>query len=213
VISDLSEKDLIEICQRAETEGLLRTLVEATSSLDPFIADVLHRLDRRAPSGDQRPIAKLPLTGWQSYGRPEVLAFNKRVEEAAIATKSVAVLLPCARRRPYQFSRTHKRIWKQLNSGGIFSDKVDQVVVSSIGVVPMSLWDDRVVAVYDSGVPDIYRVLRLMRLFFRKASYTRVIDCLEFPPYSDCLAIVSQEGLIGEIVAGPPSRERRLPCP
>ena len=87
------------------------------------------------------------------------------------------------------------------------------MVVSSIGIVPEVYWDDPVVAAYDSGVPDIYRILRLMRLYFRKAPYIEVIDCLEFKPYSDCLQIVKREGLIHTMRDGPHGRAKSLPEP
>jgi hypothetical protein len=77
----------------------------------------------------------------------------------------------------------------------------------------MSFWEDPIVAAYDSGVPDVYRVLRLMRAFFSRARYQQVIDCLEFEPYRDCLRIIERERLVGAIIDGPPRNVRRLPRP
>ena len=213
IASDLTEEQLVDICSRARQEGALRTLVEAFASLDPLVADVLYKLDRRIAGAGAEAVRYLPLTGWQSYGRPEILALNRRVAESAHASAPVAVLLPCARKRPYAQSKTHRRIWTALEGKGVVPSTVDRIVVSSIGIVPEAFWDDPVVAAYDSGVPDIYRILRLMRIFFRKARYTTVIDCLEFKPYSDCLGIVARDGLIGTVRAGRHGRAKSLPQP
>ena len=98
-----------------------------------------------------------------------------------------------------------------MNAVGIAQTHIDEIVVSSIGVVPRNLWDHPVVQAYDSGVPDIYRILRIMRAFFRKARYAIVVDCLEFAPYSDCLSIIAREGLVGLVKNGHPRRSKTLP--
>lgn len=214
IASDLTESALVAVCQRAREEGRLRVLVEAFASLDPLLADVLYKLDRRGRAGgpphNGQPIL---LTGWQSYGRPDVLELNQRIAGISRSRHRTAVIMPCAKSRPYDLSRTHRRIWRGLEAMAIAKDTVDQIVVSAVGVVPQAAWSDPVVLAYDSGVPDIYRILRLMRLFFRKAKYQMVVDCLDFAPYSDCLAIVQREGMIGSIQLGPRSNIKRLPRP
>lgn len=212
--SDLPPDELKALSLKARSNGALREMVEAFASLDPLIADVLHKLDRRRALhlGTSTP-ARLNLTGWQSYGRREVLDLNDLVANIAEAHQDTAVLLPCARKRPYHASKTHRRIWAKLEACGIERARVDSLVVSSIGIVPKSLWDHPVVTAYDSGVPDIYRVLRLLRSYFEKAQYARVVDCLEFKPYSDCLQIVLREGLIGSIVPMLCAKRKVLPEP
>jgi hypothetical protein len=211
--SDLSSRELETLSMAARSHGALREMVEAFASLDPLIADVLHKLDRRVQHRDVEDKLRLKLTGWQSYGRPEVLALNRLVGATAKAHFDTAVLLPCARKRPYSASKTHRRIWSKLEERGIERSRVDAMVVSSIGVVPEALWNHPVVTAYDSGVPDIYRVLRLLRIYFQKARYARVVDCLEFKPYSDCIQIVEREGLIGSIISMPCGKRKLLPTP
>lgn len=211
--SDLPEEILAATSLRAQSEGSLRTFVEAFVALDPLLADVLYKIDRRLGARASEPFSVLPLTGWQSYGRPEILSLNKLVETAACAQSDTGVILPCARSRPYHKSKTHRKIWRKLNDIGVDRSGVDQIVVSSIGVIPEELWEHPVVRAYDSGVPDIYRVLRLMRAFFAKTSYQVVVDCLEFQPYSDCLTIIARERLIGEIKVLASVRKKRLPPP
>lgn len=212
IASDLGESTLTRISKSANKAGTLRTFMEAFVGMEPLLADVLHKLDRRSRK-DGASFTSLPLTGWQSYGRPEVLEFNRMIEGTSSAKSKIAVMLPCARARPYRISKTHRRIWRKLETAGYDRSSVDSIVVSSIGIVPERFWNHPVAIAYDSGVPDIYRVLRLMRSFFRKVRYDSAINCLEFAPYSDCLSIIAREGLIGKVRPLCCGREKRLPRP
>jgi predicted RNA-binding protein len=212
MISDMSMHALLEITENAASQGRLRVLIEAVATLDPLVADVLHRLDRRPTLRIPPTTGTIPFSSWQSYGRPEVLDYAERVALGSQAKAPVAALLPCARRRPYRLSKTHRRLALGLTplfDGG----PVDEIVISSLGVIPSNFWSDPVVLVYDSGVPDIYRVLRLMRDYFGRVRYEVVVDCLEFEPYRDCLRIIHREGLVGEILTGPARRIKKLPRP
>lgn len=214
MVSDLDEVATIKLIEAAQRRGQLRTLVEAWVALDPLMADVLHRLDRRSRLPADGVHATLPLSGWQSYGRAEVQAFDALVAaDPPVNEGGTAVLLPCARGRPYRISRTHKKIWRELKIEGVDSSDVCQIVVSSIGIVPEAHWDHPVVLAYDSGVPDIWRVLRLMRAYFARNRFARVYDCLQFAPYSEAIAILAREGLFGEVVRRPPGKLRKLPAP
>jgi predicted RNA-binding protein len=212
VISDLDFKSIKALTKAAANRSQLRTLVESWAALDPLLSDVLYRLDRRIDAANHGS-EPLRFTGWQSYGRRDLIQLSKKIEQEAVAKSRIAVLLPCARARPYNRSKTHQRIWRALREEDIEPSNVDQIVVSSIGVVPHKYWDNPLVLSYDSGVPDIYRILRLSRAYFAKARYRCVIDCLQFPPYSDCIAIIGREGLFHEIREGPRGRVRGLPRP
>lgn len=211
MVSDLEPSAFGTVIDGARQQGRLRQLVEGIAAFDPLVADVLHRLDRRPEMSGRVDGDYIPLSGWQSYGRPEVLAFSQRVEEGAAQSSTTAILLPCARRRPYHGSKTHKRLRTGL--AGLAPEGADEIVISSLGVVPSAHWEDPVVLAYDSGVPDVYRVLRLMRGYFRRVRYGQVVDCLEFEPYRDCLRIIQREGLVGEITPGPTRKVKRLPQP
>jgi predicted RNA-binding protein len=213
IFSDLSAAEIEGCARRAAELGESRLLVEASASLDPLLADVLHKLDRLRAVKAKAGVGAIRFTGWQSYGRPELLDFEERVAAAALDRHPIAVLLPCARRRPYRLSRTHKRLWQGLATQTLRQSEVDQIVISSLGVIPQAFWEDPVVLAYDSGVPDIYRVLRLMRSYFAPRRYQTVVDCLEFEPYRDCLRIIEREGLVGRIAEGPKHRIRKLPRP
>lgn len=212
LFSDLSVAEIERLARAALARGQSRSLVESAAALDPLLADVLHLLDRRRDVASPE-TGTVALTGWQSYGRPEVLDLEDRILARPPTPSASAVLLPCARRRPYRLSKTHKRLWRGLDGMGIRQELADEIVISSLGVIPAPFWEDPIVLAYDSGVPDIYRVLRLMRAFFTPRPYERVVDCLEFEPYRDCLRIIAREGIVGRVLDGPARRIRKLPRP
>ena len=211
ILSEVSIETLLTMISAAQAGGRLRVMVEGIAALDPLVADVLHRLDRKLVGKLELIERDIPFTGWQSYGRREILDFSRRVARVASAIAPVAVLLPCARKRPYGLSKTYKRLASGLSD--LVKQPFDKIVISSLGVVPLEFWNDPVVLAYNSGVPDIYRVLRLMREFFGVVRYECVVDCLEFEPYRDCLRIIKCEGLIGRILEGPARKVKRLPFP
>jgi len=216
IISDISDDQLASFSRAAKAKGTLRTFVESITALDPLLADLLYIVDHSCdvsglPIGqDTSNGSKLiRLSSWQSYGRPEILRFEAAVDDM-YKSKSVAVVLPCSRKRPYGCSRTHKKIWQALTKLGYQSGKVDQLVVTSLGVVPQQFWEHPVVVGYDAGVPDIYRVLRLARRFFARNRYRDVIDCLQFAPYSDVFRILQREKIVKRLSRGPVTHSRQF---
>lgn len=211
LFSDLSEKEVVRYVKKARDSFSLRLLVESMSALDPVISDLLYIVDHSregllTQEGEQSEIfeatakkkRRLLLTSWQSYGRPSVIA----IEKAAAVIKPrlpTAVVLPCALARPYDKSVTHRKYYSKLKSHGIDLKKVHRIVMTALGVLPEELWNRPQVMTYDCGVPDIYRILRLARHYFKEANYSLVIDCIEFPPYKDILGILHREGLIKKI--------------
>jgi hypothetical protein len=207
--SDLSEQQLEKILCRARDEDMLRPMLESASTLDPVISDCLYILDHSVKARSEamtsestvdraRPRKTLLLTSWQAYGRPSVVGLEQKVAEIP-ARGDVAAMLPCSFRRPYDRSPTHRRIYARLKQCGYDVGGLHKIVVTSLGIIPEELWSSPAVVQYDAGVPDIYRLLRLLRTFFATRRYRYVVDCLEFPVYSDLLQIVQREGLIADL--------------
>ena len=213
LVSELSDGELLRCCQRARHHGTLRTMVESIVALDSTLADFLYIMDNTtqpsAPTSSEPAVVPIRLTNWQSYGRAEIKDFERDCD-AIEARCSTGLLLPCSRRRPYGTSRTHSRILKVLRERAVEMKDVHRVVVTALGVVPEELWQHPVVLKYDAGVPDIYRVLRLARRYFRRNRYESVIDCLEFQPYSDVIEILHREKTIKRIINGPVRRSRQF---
>jgi hypothetical protein len=219
IASDLPESQLLRLVRAARSGGMLRTLVESFSVLDAIIADCLYIIDHSVASpaeadlqldssGDGSPSETVLLNGWQSYGRPSVRALEARVQGVNPSIK-IAVALPCARRRPYERSPTHRRIYALLREQGFQMERVHRLVITSLGIIPEEVWTLPQVLRYDCGVPDIYRILRLGRAYFGRVNYDCVVDCLQFEPYSDVLRILHSEGVIRQLrrVAVPKSRQ------
>jgi hypothetical protein len=208
--SDLSENELLRIIHTARKNHSLRSLVESTSIFDSILSDFLYIIDNTLDIEnpiekeelavfEQGPSRPLKLNGWQSYGRN--LVHQLEVAVNTVEPRSTkAVILPCSLRRPYHRSRTHKRIYSILKDRGYNLSKLHKIVVTSLGILPEEVWGMPQVLYYDAGVPDIYRILRLARGFFKRCAFTTVIDCLSFEPFSDIIRIIQKEGLIGKIV-------------
>jgi hypothetical protein len=205
IISDVSDNELLQYCENAGRTGTLRDLVESVVALDPVLADFLYIVDNTATKTklcDLEATSKaegvIKITNWQSYGRQEIKELVAATEMIR-SNKPIAIVLPCARGRPYGSSRTHRRLWRELEHLNLDRGLVHQVVMTSIAVIPEELWTHSTVARYDAGVPDIYRTLLLSRGYFTRNRYAKVIDCLQFKPYSDVLSILAMEKTIAKL--------------
>ena|SRR5438128_12215448 len=208
IISDLGEDEVVKIVKTARKERSLRTLVETVSHLDPILSDCLYIVDNSLPLSpsqiakdaeyERSPSKRLLLNGWQSYGRVGVRSIELELERAE-PKHSQRVVLPCSLRRPYDKSRTHRKIYLAIEKYGLRLNQLDKIVITSLGVLPEQLWALPQVLAYDAGVPDVYRVLRLARKWFGRAGYEVVFDCLQFEPYRDVLRIIQSEGSICQL--------------
>ncbi len=211
--SDLDEETLLQIIEKARREKALRILVESATMYDAVLSDFLYIVDNtvKTPSmameneileilenDKSSRKRRLLLNGWQSYGRPSIRQLEAEVIRVE-SKKKMALVLPCAITRPYWKSKTHKKIYEYLEEIGYCPSDFHKIVITSLGILPEEVWEMPQVLAYDAGVPDIYRLLRLTRSFFKNRKYRYVIDCLNFEPYSDILNIVAKEGLIKEL--------------
>jgi len=218
--SDLSERSIFRETKRAQKNGSLRALAESISVYDSVIADCMYivdhtrliseaavECDRLAICKQQNGKRSLALNSWQGYGR----ACIRNLERLALSSNnqsSRAVVLPCALTRPYNKSKTHHKLYELLSSIQEPIENLHRIVITSLGVIPEELWSFPEVLAYDSGVPDIYRILRLARAYFKVHKYTEVLDCSQFPPYSDILQIVKREGGIKRLTKIPVPKKR-----
>ncbi len=128
--------------------GLLRELVEARQAAEPANAEHLRYADR-----DLYPLLeeRTPVTGSgrhtyvlvESQRRPEMQRFRARFLERyrPPLSKSVLLLVPCSRTKPYRVSPSHRRFAHALEGlAGV--EQVHLVSVSSpLGLVPRELED------------------------------------------------------------------------
>jgi archaeosine synthase alpha-subunit len=132
----------------AARTGRLRELVEARLVAEPVLAEMLRYADHDLASGLEE---RTPVTGdgthdyvlAESHRRPEMVRFRTRFLERyrPPTSKSVLLLVPCSKTKPYRRSRSHRRFLSALEGLGPL-ERVHIVSVSSpIGVVPRELED------------------------------------------------------------------------
>ncbi len=189
LFSDLPVLEIIRVAE-ANTRNSSRPLLEAVAALDPVIADLVYIVDHKlAVAGlcDPGNGGANFLNTWHSFGRPEVIDLQERMCRHSTGSEAV-LFLPCSRQRPYEKSRTHTRLLRDLLKTGHDLNACTQVVVTAFGVVPQAYWRHPLIMTYDAGAVDLWRVFQLLRAFLTRNHFQVVIDCLSFRPFSDMLA-------------------------
>src|SRR5208282_4878459 len=145
----------VTACRRATAEavaaaraGRLRELVESRLVAEPALAEMLRYADRELHGllEERTPVAFSGSRDYvllESHRRPEMVRFRARLLERyrPPPSKTVLLLVPCSKTKPYRRSRSHRRFWGALEGLGPL-ERVHVVSVSSpIGLVPRELED------------------------------------------------------------------------
>lgn len=145
----------VESCRRAVREsvaaargGRLRELVESRLVAEPALAEMLRYADRELGGllDERTPVAFSGSRDYvllESHRRPEMSRFRARLLERyrPPPSKTVLLLVPCSKTKPYRRSRSHRRFWGAFE-GLSRLERVHVVSVSSpIGLVPRELED------------------------------------------------------------------------
>ncbi|MCI4366069.1 MAG: DUF5591 domain-containing protein, partial [Thermoplasmata archaeon] len=138
---------MAEVRTAART-GRLRQLVESRLPAEPALAEMLRYADRdlREVLEERTPVTgagTVPYVLLEAHRRPEMARFRHRLLTRYVppTSKSVLLMVPCSRTKPYRLSRSHRRFYGALE--GLFPiERVHVVSVSSpIGLVPQELED------------------------------------------------------------------------
>lgn len=132
----------------AARAGRLRELVESRLPSEPALAEMLRYADRELADllEERTPVVGAASHDYvllESFRRPEMGRFRRRLLERyrPPPSKSVLLLVPCSRTKPYRRSRSHRRFataWDGLRG----AERIHVVSVSSpIGLVPRELED------------------------------------------------------------------------
>ena len=132
----------------AARAGRLRELVESRLVAEPALSEMLRHADRelRALLEERTPVAFTGSRDYvllESHRRPEMVRFRARLLERyrPPPSKTVLLLVPCSKTKPYRRSRSHRRFFGALE-GLRALERVHVVSVSSpIGLVPRELED------------------------------------------------------------------------
>lgn len=177
--------------------GRLRELVESRLTAEPVLAEMLRYADRElAPWLDERaPVVGEGVRGYvllESQRRPEMARFRRRLLERyrPPPSKTVLLLVPCSKTKPYRYSRSHRRFataWEGLRA----AERVHVVSVSSpIGLVPRELEDVPPARHYDIPVtgdwvdPEREAVVAGLRHLLAHGAYRAVVVHLDPAEYS-----------------------------
>ena len=132
----------------AARTGRLRQLVESRLPAEPALAEMLRYADRALGDWLEERTAVTgsgtqPYVLLESHRRPEMVRFRQRLlsRYTPPPSKSVLLLVPCSRTKPYRLSRSHRRFSSAIE--GLYpAERVHVVSVSSpIGLVPRELED------------------------------------------------------------------------
>ncbi|RLI82617.1 hypothetical protein DRP07_04900, partial [Archaeoglobales archaeon] len=118
---------------RSET---LRNFIEARAKTSPDLTVMLRRADETDFFEEMYPRFKrsiVYMNTMESFKRPEVSYFLKRIAEVYRPQTKTALLLPCTARKPYSLSKTHMKFF---NSVGKLVSFVDEIIISSPLVCP-----------------------------------------------------------------------------
>jgi archaeosine synthase len=142
-------------CRRALAEtiaaaraGRLRELVESRLVAEPALAEMLRYADRELKGllDERTPVAYSGSRNYvllESHRRPEAERFRSRLLERyrPPPSKTILLLVPCSKTKPYRRSRSHRRFWGAIE-GLPALERVHFVSVSSpLGLVPRELED------------------------------------------------------------------------
>ena len=181
----------------AARAGRLRELVESRLTAEPALAEMLRYVDRRLASSLEE---RAPVVGngtWayvlaESHRRPEMVRFRSRLLERyrPPPSKTVLLLVPCSKTKPYRRSRSHRRFASAFE-GLRALERVHVVSVSSpIGLVPRELEDVYPARQYDIPVtgdwtePERKVVIEGLDHLRRTGSYRSIVVHLDPEEYA-----------------------------
>ena len=176
----------------ASAQHRLRELVESRLPLEPALAEMLRYADRllAGPLDERTPVAASYTRAYviaESHRRPEMRRFRDRLiaRYRPPRSKSVLLLVPCSKGKPYRRSRSHRRFAAALE-GLRAVERIHLVSISSpIGVVPRELEDVYPARNYDIPVTGEWTeterefVTRGLRHLRRDGAYRSVIVHLD----------------------------------
>lgn len=161
---------------QAKENGRLRELVELHSASRPELVDALYKADMewKVDKSKWRHTwqREFKVTCNGSFFRPEVLEYINEDLPKYTPTKKNCVIVPCAADKPYP-ADLHKAV------RSVIPDDFEILIGTGVlGIVPEGLWD--VMPLYDSGLPNQWRLMNIAADFFTKHHYENVVVYSDF---------------------------------
>jgi archaeosine synthase alpha-subunit len=177
--------------------GRLRELVEARLPAEPALAELLRYADRELEAllDERTPVVGHGSSNYvlaEAHRRPEMARFRRRLLERyrPPPSKTVLLLVPCSKTKPYRHSRSHRRFASAFEDLRAV-ERVHLVSVSSpIGLVPRELEDVPPARHYDIPVtgewtePERAAVTSGLRYLLANGAYRSVVVHLDPQEYA-----------------------------
>ena len=185
-------------------EGDKRIWIEKKIQNYPHLVNTLWMFDYKKISPTPDKINPIPLSNNLSYSRPEVLEFDTKVYKEYKPKVNKCVILPCSTSKPYH-KRKYKKPLKFTKIAGSGKYKLQQmienpdyenIVLTSLGIIPEQFWEDEVVLNYDTGARDLWKLLCITKQFFLKNSFEEYQVYVKFKPYRDIIRNIVDMGVI-----------------
>jgi archaeosine synthase len=168
--------------------GNLRNYVEKKVQTDPLYATILrdmsikhyNHLEENTPVVSNKTIYA---TSKESFNRPEIKRFQKRVIERYCKPDSakILLLLPCSAKKPYSFSKSHKFFRRKILETSNPDLIHEMIITSPLGLVPRELELTYPAANYDIPVTGVWdedekkMINSLLSEYLSKNKYEKII--------------------------------------
>lgn len=159
----VSLKNEIITVRNSIKNGQLRELVENRVKSKPILTSILRILDEKGYEylEPATPISKkgyIYANTKESLNRPDIKRFRKRIIQrySKPVNSKVLLLLPCSAKKPYSFSKSHKRFRNVLFNLKNPNVIHEIIVTSPLGLVPRELEMTYPAASYDIPVTGIW---------------------------------------------------------
>jgi predicted RNA-binding protein len=178
----------------------LRTFVEQRISHVSALVNTLWMLDykRLTPKLEYETINFGSIL---TYSRPEVLDINEKIYDEFVPKTKECVIIPCTSSRPYhkkKFKPTTAKLYKnKLILQEVIEDpSSDNIVITSIGLIPEDFWSEEAILKYDTGTRDLWQLLCNVKKFFTKYKFDKYYVYVGFKPYRDIMRVMCDMGVI-----------------
>jgi archaeosine synthase len=136
----------IKLVRNSIAIGNIRELIESRVRLNPHLTAILKYFDKNHFEYTEKRIPvikknKLLATTTDSLNRVEISRFKKRLIHRYYKPKSakILLLLPCSSKKPYSFSKSHKKFLNVLFNLKNRNIIHEVIITSPLGIVPREL--------------------------------------------------------------------------
>ena len=211
--------DEIKQVRNAILSGNLRELVEIRVRADPSLTALLRCLDQGHYNfvEERTPIMRknrLLATTKDALNRAEIKRFQERIINRYKKPESakILLLLPCSAKKPYSFSKSHRRFKERLDNLRNQQIIHEVIITSPLGIVPRELELTYPASAYDIPVTGFWdedekkMIRELLKRYLEGNSYEKVI--LHLPRVvRDIIEGIVKKPIDTEIESSPTSYE------